>query len=387
MSRIATALTVAAVVAAWGMLCDETRAQAAAGGEAASNRAQRSQGETAPATARRKPKAVESKTAAKAVDPESTLEQARKALAAGKAGEAASLAEAVIKAGGKDPRVKARALAMRGTARLKLGRPADAISDLDNALWFKGGLSPADREAALATRAEALRVAGQPDTGSSATVAAPTASPAARPAKPSPAAAEAAPPAAAKPPSAAPVAAPPSPPAPDATTRTAASAAGTGGITGWLSRFFGGSGNTKPAPAATGSLGPMPPDARMAATSSAPPQRAEGAVRDRGAAIPAASARRASAATVATAVDGGGAYRLQLAAVRSRAEATALAERARQQHPDVLKGRRTEVDEAVFGNMGTFYRARIGPFASNIETEAICASLRAKGQDCMVIGQ
>jgi cell division septation protein DedD len=90
---------------------------------------------------------------------------------------------------------------------------------------------------------------------------------------------------------------------------------------------------------------------------------------------------------VATAVDGGGAYRLQLAAVRSRAEATALAERARQQHPDVLKGRRTEVDEAVFGNMGTFYRARIGPFASNIETEAICASLRAKGQDCMVIGQ
>jgi cell division septation protein DedD len=83
----------------------------------------------------------------------------------------------------------------------------------------------------------------------------------------------------------------------------------------------------------------------------------------------------------------GGRYRLQVAAVRSQAEAQALAERVRQKHGAVLGALRTEIDQTVVGNMGTLYRVRLGPFTDSNEPRALCAKLKGDGLDCLVVTQ
>ena len=45
------------------------------------------------------------------------------------------------------------------------------------------------------------------------------------------------------------------------------------------------------------------------------------------------------------------------------------------------------IDETTVGNMGSFYRVRIGPFASAQEGQAACAKLKGPGIDCRVVGQ
>ena len=37
------------------------------------------------------------------------------------------------------------------------------------------------------------------------------------------------------------------------------------------------------------------------------------------------------------------------------------------------------------GNMGTFYRVRVGPFATQNEGQQACAKLKGSGLDCMVV--
>jgi hypothetical protein len=82
-----------------------------------------------------------------------------------------------------------------------------------------------------------------------------------------------------------------------------------------------------------------------------------------------------------------GKFRLQVAAVRSRSEAEALAGLLVGRHADQLGGRHPEVDESVIGSMGTFYRVRLGPYANAKEPEQLCAALRSDGFDCLVLGQ
>ena len=53
----------------------------------------------------------------------------------------------------------------------------------------------------------------------------------------------------------------------------------------------------------------------------------------------------------------------------------------------MIGGHKLEVDETVFGNMGTFYRVRLGPFAAANESKALCDQLRTKGYDCLVVTQ
>ena len=85
--------------------------------------------------------------------------------------------------------------------------------------------------------------------------------------------------------------------------------------------------------------------------------------------------------------EGATGYRLQVAAVRSRREAEDLAARLRQEHGAKLGRRVPVIDEAVFGNMGTFYRVRLGPFAESGESRQLCATLNAGGFDCLVLVQ
>ena len=74
-------------------------------------------------------------------------------------------------------------------------------------------------------------------------------------------------------------------------------------------------------------------------------------------------------------------------AVRSRSEAEALAGLLVGRHAEQLGGRKPEVDEAVIGSMGTFYRVRLGPYASAGEPETLCNALRSDGFDCLVVTQ
>ncbi|MDX2157726.1 MAG: SPOR domain-containing protein [Hyphomicrobiaceae bacterium] len=302
------------------------------------------------------------------VDPEQTLDQARKALAVGNAVAAIAAAEKVLVQKEKTNRSTARALAVRGEARLKLGKVAEAMSDLDNALWVKDGLAPSERELAVSARADAFRQAG---------LAEPQGAPASSPQRTASAANGA------SIPPAAPAAGPPP-----------SNGIQGGGVGGFFSNLLGLSGSSSGSGGssqATAAIAP-PKSPRVAATSSSAPQRAEGPTEllsDAGAPRKATAPPRAAAVTVpaaaAATAAAGGTFRLQLAAVRSKPEATALANKVSKLQPDVLKGRNVDVEETVFGNMGRFFRARIGPFASRIESEAICASVRQKGHDCMVV--
>ena len=99
---------------------------------------------------------------------------------------------------------------------------------------------------------------------------------------------------------------------------------------------------------------------------------------------PAAAAPGAAAPTAAAKVPSGK-YKLHIAAVRSRAEADALAQKLASQQGAALKSRMPVVDEAVIGSMGTFYRVRVGSFATPDESRGVCNTLRSSGFDCLVV--
>jgi cell division septation protein DedD len=71
--------------------------------------------------------------------------------------------------------------------------------------------------------------------------------------------------------------------------------------------------------------------------------------------------------------------------LRTEAEAQALSARVKREHPDALGPREAEIDETVVGNMGSFYRVRVGPFASAQEGQAACAKLKGAGIDCLLV--
>jgi cell division septation protein DedD len=107
-----------------------------------------------------------------------------------------------------------------------------------------------------------------------------------------------------------------------------------------------------------------------------------------GAAANAPSAAPPSAAPVKTAAaSAGGKYKLQVAAVRSREEAERLAQTLHGYQP-VRDGMvAPEIDEAVIGSMGTFYRVRLGPYADAKEPNQLCKTLKPQGFDCLVVTQ
>ena len=82
-----------------------------------------------------------------------------------------------------------------------------------------------------------------------------------------------------------------------------------------------------------------------------------------------------------------GRFRIQVGIVRTQGEADALVAKIRQQHGSLLAARETEIDQTVVGNMGSFYRVRVGPFATQQETNVVCAQLKGTGLDCLVVTQ
>jgi hypothetical protein len=334
---------VAALAAAIGAACwVSAHAQASKAPAAKAKRQDPGAGKKEPAA-----KATEQDSAAKAkrqdpVEAQRAIEAASKLLRAGKADQAVQSLSATLAGGNLPPGVMAKALYVRGLAYREQKKPAQALSDLTSALWLRGGLGEEERADAQKRRIEVYADAGLTDTGQVLTAATGGA-----PAKtstsnwlgnvfgsPQPAAAA------------------PPPKAPTAATErieTATVPKSPGG--GWASKT-------------------EVQAERVASTAPAQAKRP-------GPAPPAAKPEPASVQAV-------GRFQVQLTPVRTKAEAQALAAKAKREHSGVLG--EPAIEQTVLGNMGSFYRVRFGPFANAQQTQAVCAKLKGSGLDCVPIG-
>ena len=82
-----------------------------------------------------------------------------------------------------------------------------------------------------------------------------------------------------------------------------------------------------------------------------------------------------------------GRYKLQIATVRSRKEASSIVSKLSARHGSVVSRHPARIDEAVMGNMGTFYRVRLEAFASEKSALKTCNRLRASGLDCFPVAR
>jgi tetratricopeptide (TPR) repeat protein len=296
------------------------------------------------------------------------LESAVKLLEAGKSEQALQVLSQVLAGGSLPPAIMAKAMLYRGIAYRQQKKPAQAIADLTSALWLKGGLSEADRADAFKQRAAAYQEAGLTEGGQAKVIAAvPHASQTRE-----------------RTASVAPnwttgTASAPSSAAAEASSPPAGQSNG-----GWnlFGNLFGGSSTAAPsAPQTTASIQPS-----EAAPATAPPEKRARAT--------SAWSRRTEVHSgggpvVATALPAKteGRFRVQLANVRSQEEAKAMVVKVKREHASLLASREPEIDQAVVGNMGSFYRVRIGPYASQQEGQAVCAKLKGGGFDCLVVTQ
>ena len=77
--------------------------------------------------------------------------------------------------------------------------------------------------------------------------------------------------------------------------------------------------------------------------------------------------------------------RVQLAALRSRADAEAAWRRLKRANGDLLGGLESEVARVDLADKGVFYRLRAGPLASAAKAGALCVRLKARNLDCLVV--
>jgi len=78
-------------------------------------------------------------------------------------------------------------------------------------------------------------------------------------------------------------------------------------------------------------------------------------------------------------------FRIQLAALRSRADAEAAWRRLKRANDDLLGALEAEVVRVDLADKGIFYRLRAGPLASAAKAGALCARLKARNLDCLVV--
>jgi SPOR domain len=327
------------------------------------------------------PKAAAKRKKQDPVEAQRAIDGALKQLEAGKADQAVTALSATLAGGNLPPAIMAKALLYRGVAYRQQKKPAQAIADLTSALWLKGGLSDNDRKDALRQRASAYQEAGLTETGEVVAPAVPSAAVAHAPASPPAAPTRTA--AASRPWSAETIQWPSQPPAAQPSQQSS----------GWnlFGSLFG-----SPAPAAQ-----TPPPPLPTVVAAAPVERPEPApvVRRQAEARPAAATSGWSSGTEAQSAQApivtgalpqarsDGRFRIQVGIVRTQGEADALVAKIKQEHGPLLASRETEVDQTVVGNMGSFYRVRVGPFATQQETNVICARLKGTGLDCLVVAQ
>ena len=80
-----------------------------------------------------------------------------------------------------------------------------------------------------------------------------------------------------------------------------------------------------------------------------------------------------------------GDYWVQVASRRKRTEAETAVRKIMDSNFDLLGDQSFAVVKANIPNAGTFYRSRVGPFASFASARKMCKSLKSRRQDCLVI--
>lgn len=120
------------------------------------------------------------------------------------------------------------------------------------------------------------------------------------------------------------------------------------------------------------------PAPRAAAPSSSGPMQLspQGQANQRTAAV-------APQAPVATAPSQGGGYLVQVSSQRSEGDALASYRAMQAKYSGVLGSRQPVIRRADLP-AGTYYRAMVGPFASQQDASQLCASLKAAGGNCLV---
>jgi cell division septation protein DedD len=102
------------------------------------------------------------------------------------------------------------------------------------------------------------------------------------------------------------------------------------------------------------------------------------------AAAPAPAPAPAPAKAPATAAASGGAYVVQIMALREEGAAQSAWATLQKKHPSVLDGHALDIEKADLGDKGTFYRVRAAGFETKAAAQSACSSLKAAGQDCLV---
>ncbi len=77
-------------------------------------------------------------------------------------------------------------------------------------------------------------------------------------------------------------------------------------------------------------------------------------------------------------------FRIQLAALKSEAEANTTWKRILAKHNDVLGSLTVHIVKADLGGQGIYYRVQAGPFADKASAAAVCDQLKTAGQQCLV---
>jgi hypothetical protein len=298
------------------------------------------------------------------------IDAALKLIEAGKAEPAAQALSAVLTGGNLPPAIMAKALFYRGVAYRQQKLHAQAIADLTSALWLKGGLGGPDRADALRQRTSAYQEAGLAETGE-------------------------------------PLAPAAIPNVPRAPTRTASAEQSWGTETppsapaapkqsgsGWnpFAGWFGGS-SAQPASPPPPQPAAPPTTASIDTSEPSPAPRPRTSAWTRNTEVhssdppPAAASPAPAAPSPPPVAKPEGRFSIQVGMVRTQDEAQALAGKVRREHAAALAAREPEIDQAVVGNMGSFYRVRVGPFATQQDGQAACAKLKGSGLDCLVVVQ
>ena len=81
----------------------------------------------------------------------------------------------------------------------------------------------------------------------------------------------------------------------------------------------------------------------------------------------------------------GSGFRVQLAAVKSEADAQQAWAKLQKAHADLLGGLQPTIQRADLGAQGIFYRVQGGPLPTREAAAALCEGLKAKNQACLVV--
>lgn len=92
----------------------------------------------------------------------------------------------------------------------------------------------------------------------------------------------------------------------------------------------------------------------------------------------------AEPAAPAPAVASGGAYVVQIMALREEGAAKTAWATLQKKHPAILGGHALDIEKADLGDKGTYYRIRAAGFDTKADAQSACSSLKSAGQDCLV---